>query len=107
MPKSGSHPQGSEGAFTFTIPRGQHKGRVECTLVTIAITEVRWTRRGLLSDADRLKGDLQRVTATDDFIFALGLVDQEETKTANETKTQQMRKFERLIKQKEQPKKWR
>ena len=76
------------------------KVRVERTLVRIAITEVRWTRRGLLSDADRLKGDLQRVTATDDFIFAFGLVDQEKTKIANEMKTRQMRKFEGLMNRK-------
>ena len=66
-------------------------------LTRIAITEVRRTRRGLLSDAYKLKGDLQRVTAADDFSFALGLVDQEKTKTANETKTRQMRKFEGLM----------
>ena len=35
----------------------------------------RWTQRGLLSESDRLKSDLQRVTDADYFSFVLGLAD--------------------------------
>ena len=42
-------------------------------------------------------GDLQGTTATDDFNFSLGLVDQEKMKTSNEMKMRQMRQFEGLM----------
>ena len=66
------------------------KARTERALVRIAITETRQTRRRLLAQVNGLKHDLQRTTATADFSFALGLVEQVKTKTDNETKAQQM-----------------
>ena len=73
------------------------KTRTERTLVRIAITEARRTRRGLLSLVGRLRDYLQRVTTADNFSYALGLVDQEMTKTADEMKAKQMKKFEGLM----------
>ena len=48
--------------------------------------EARCTQRGLLSLVGILRNYLQRVTTADDFSFALRLVDQEKTKTADETR---------------------
>ena len=73
------------------------KARTERTLTRIAITEARRTRKGLLPLVERLKEELQRDTDTDDFSYAVRLVDQEKAKMFNETKTRQMRKFEALL----------
>ena len=76
------------------------KARTERALVRIAITETRRNRRRLLAQVDGLKHDLQGTTAAADFSFALGLVEQEKTKTDNETKARQIRKFEGLLNEK-------
>ena len=76
------------------------KARTERALVRIAITETRRNRRRLLAQVNGLKHDLQRTTATADFSFVLGLVEQEKTKTDYETKARQIRKFEGLLNEK-------